>query len=120
MQKLEQADWHIVNEKAENYAQVASGLPNIAPRRLQGLGDWAKQPPGPNPRSDERHVASSTLDIWLKLEILRGFFYSSPMASLVQTDSSQLTTKSFEKLPDQILYPYAEPYDLQKHFSLLE
>nr|CAD7424805.1 unnamed protein product [Timema monikensis] len=35
--------------------------------------------------------------------------YSSPMASLVLTDS-------FEKLPDQIMYPYAEPYDLQKHF----
>nr|CAD7575679.1 unnamed protein product [Timema californicum] len=27
--------------------------------------------------------------------------YSSPMASLVLTDSSQLTAKSFEKLPDQ-------------------
>nr|CAD7418258.1 unnamed protein product [Timema poppensis] len=26
-----------------------------------------------------------------------------------------LTAKSFEKLPDQIMYPYAEPYDLQKH-----
>nr|CAD7572282.1 unnamed protein product [Timema californicum] len=34
--------------------------------------------------------------------------YSSPMVSLVLTDS-------FEKLPDQIMYPYAEPYDLQKH-----
>nr|CAD7263525.1 unnamed protein product [Timema shepardi] len=34
--------------------------------------------------------------------------YSSPMASLVLTDS-------FEKLPDQIMYPYAEPNDLQKH-----
>nr|CAD7259436.1 unnamed protein product [Timema shepardi] len=30
------------------------------------------------------------------------------MASLVLTDS-------FEKLSDQIMYPYAEPYDLQKH-----
>nr|CAD7400026.1 unnamed protein product [Timema cristinae] len=30
------------------------------------------------------------------------------MASLVLTDSSQLTDKSFEKLPDQIMYPYAE------------
>nr|CAD7258119.1 unnamed protein product [Timema shepardi] len=30
------------------------------------------------------------------------------MASLVLIDS-------FEKLPDQIMYPYAEPYDLQKH-----
>nr|CAD7567790.1 unnamed protein product [Timema californicum] len=44
--------------------------------------------------------------------------YSSPMASLVLTDSSQLTDKSFEKLPDQITYPYAEPYDLQKHTPL--
>nr|CAD7401924.1 unnamed protein product [Timema poppensis] len=41
--------------------------------------------------------------------------YSSPMASLVLTDSSQLTTGGFEKLPDQIIYPYAEPYDQQKH-----
>nr|CAD7588419.1 unnamed protein product [Timema genevievae] len=37
------------------------------------------------------------------------------MASLVLTDSSQLTADGFEKLPDQIMYPYAEPYDLQKH-----
>nr|CAD7577593.1 unnamed protein product [Timema californicum] len=41
--------------------------------------------------------------------------YSSPMASLVLTDSSQLTSDSFKKLPDQIMYPYAEPDDLQKH-----
>nr|CAD7265122.1 unnamed protein product [Timema shepardi] len=41
--------------------------------------------------------------------------FSSPMASLVLTDRSQLTTDSFEKLPDQIIYPYAEPYHLQKH-----
>nr|CAD7410938.1 unnamed protein product [Timema poppensis] len=34
--------------------------------------------------------------------------YSSPMASLVLSDG-------FEKLPDQIMYTYAEPYDLQKH-----
>nr|CAD7198137.1 unnamed protein product [Timema douglasi] len=48
------------------------------------------------------------------------FMYSSPMASLVLTDSSQQTVDSFEKLPDQIMYPYAEPYDLQKHaFSSL-
>nr|CAD7426087.1 unnamed protein product [Timema monikensis] len=37
------------------------------------------------------------------------------MTSLVLTDGSQLTAKSFEKLPDQIMYLYAEPYDLQKH-----
>nr|CAD7261691.1 unnamed protein product [Timema shepardi] len=41
------------------------------------------------------------------------------MASLVLTDSSQLTDKSFEKLPDQIMYPYAEPYDQQKHIGSL-
>nr|CAD7455369.1 unnamed protein product [Timema tahoe] len=41
--------------------------------------------------------------------------YSSPMASLVLSDSSQLRADGFEKLPDQIMYPYAEPYDLQKH-----
>nr|CAD7452625.1 unnamed protein product [Timema tahoe] len=40
--------------------------------------------------------------------------YCIPMASLVLTDSSQLTADGFEKLPDQIMYPYAEPYDLQK------
>nr|CAD7572581.1 unnamed protein product [Timema californicum] len=34
--------------------------------------------------------------------------YTSPMASLVLTDS-------FKKLPDKTTYPYAEPYDLQKH-----
>nr|CAD7407001.1 unnamed protein product [Timema poppensis] len=39
----------------------------------------------------------------------------SPMASLVLTDSSQLTYDGFEKLPEQIMFPYAEPYDLQKH-----
>nr|CAD7588753.1 unnamed protein product [Timema genevievae] len=42
------------------------------------------------------------------------FMYSPSMASLVLTDSSQLTVDGFEKLPDQIMYPYAEPYDLQK------
>nr|CAD7449958.1 unnamed protein product [Timema bartmani] len=42
------------------------------------------------------------------------------MASLVLSDSLQLTVDGFEKLPDQIMYPYAEPYDLQKHvFSKL-
>nr|CAD7410109.1 unnamed protein product [Timema poppensis] len=38
-----------------------------------------------------------------------------PMTSLVLTDSSQLTADGFEKLPDKIMYPYAEPYDLQIH-----
>nr|CAD7412602.1 unnamed protein product [Timema poppensis] len=37
---------------------------------------------------------------------------NSPMASLVLTDSSQLTDDGFEKLPGQIMYPYAELYDL--------
>nr|CAD7456664.1 unnamed protein product [Timema tahoe] len=46
--------------------------------------------------------------------------YSSPMASLVLTDSSQLTADGFEKLPDQIMYPYAEPYDLQKACVVLD
>nr|CAD7442634.1 unnamed protein product [Timema bartmani] len=40
--------------------------------------------------------------------------YTSVLASVVLTDSSQLTFDDFEKLPDQIMYPYAEPYDLQK------
>nr|CAD7431632.1 unnamed protein product [Timema monikensis] len=40
---------------------------------------------------------------------------SNPMASLVLTDSSQLRAGGFEKLTDQIMYPYAEPYELQKH-----
>nr|CAD7413019.1 unnamed protein product [Timema poppensis] len=40
--------------------------------------------------------------------------HSSPMTCLVLTDSSQLRADSFEKLPDQIMYPYAEPHDLQK------
>nr|CAD7193550.1 unnamed protein product [Timema douglasi] len=44
---------------------------------------------------------------------------SSSMASLVLTDSSQMTAEGFEKLPDQIMYPYAEPYDLQKHTYLI-
>nr|CAD7437885.1 unnamed protein product [Timema bartmani] len=41
--------------------------------------------------------------------------YNSPMASLVLTESSQPTADGFEKLPDQIMYPYTEPNDLQKH-----
>nr|CAD7437759.1 unnamed protein product [Timema bartmani] len=32
-------------------------------------------------------------------------YYSSPMASLVLSDSSQLTADGFEKLPDQIMSP---------------
>nr|CAD7568889.1 unnamed protein product [Timema californicum] len=47
----------------------------------------------------------------------RDYNYSSPMASLVLSDSSQLTSGGFEKLPDQIMYLYAEQYDLQKHHS---
>nr|CAD7396431.1 unnamed protein product [Timema poppensis] len=39
---------------------------------------------------------------------------NSSMASLVLSDSSQLTDNGLEKLPEQIMYPYAEPYDLQK------
>nr|CAD7425500.1 unnamed protein product [Timema monikensis] len=38
------------------------------------------------------------------------FPHGSPMTSLVLTDSSQLRADGFEKLPDQIMYPYAEPY----------
>nr|CAD7571072.1 unnamed protein product [Timema californicum] len=38
--------------------------------------------------------------------------YNSPMATLVLTDSSQLTVL---KLPDQIMYHYVKPNDLQKH-----
>nr|CAD7433200.1 unnamed protein product [Timema monikensis] len=45
----------------------------------------------------------------------KGGYCISPMASLVLTDSSQLTSDSFKKLPDQTTYPYAEPDDLQKH-----
>nr|CAD7400519.1 unnamed protein product [Timema poppensis] len=41
--------------------------------------------------------------------------YSSPMTSLVLTDRSQLRADGFEKLPDQVMYTYVEPYDLQKH-----
>ncbi|CAG2054004.1 unnamed protein product [Timema podura] len=45
--------------------------------------------------------------------------YSIPMTYLVLTDNSQLTADGFEKLPDQIMYLYAKPYDLQKHvFSI--
>nr|CAD7432002.1 unnamed protein product [Timema monikensis] len=43
------------------------------------------------------------------------FVNISPMTSLVLTDSSQLTSDNFKKLPDQITYPYSEPDDLQKH-----
>nr|CAD7568246.1 unnamed protein product [Timema californicum] len=43
--------------------------------------------------------------------------YSSPMTYLVLTDSSQLRADGFEKLPDQIMYPCAEPYDLEKHLA---
>nr|CAD7203007.1 unnamed protein product [Timema douglasi] len=49
---------------------------------------------------------------------VRTVSYSCPMASLVLTDSSQLTVDSFIKLPDQIMYPNAELDDLQKHLLL--
>nr|CAD7196090.1 unnamed protein product [Timema douglasi] len=45
--------------------------------------------------------------------------YSSPMTYLVLTDISQLRADGFERLPDQIMYPYAEPYDMQKHVAWL-
>nr|CAD7412114.1 unnamed protein product [Timema poppensis] len=53
------------------------------------------------------------LDVWVVG--LTASTPSSPMASLVLTDSSQLTSDGFEKLPDQIMYPYTEICDLQKH-----
>nr|CAD7267743.1 unnamed protein product [Timema shepardi] len=37
------------------------------------------------------------------------------MTSLVLNDRSQLTADGFEKLPDQVMYPYTEQNDLQKH-----
>nr|CAD7262805.1 unnamed protein product [Timema shepardi] len=43
-----------------------------------------------------------------RAQLVRNASYSSPMATLVLTDSIKM-------LPDQITYPYAEPYDLQKH-----
>nr|CAD7568655.1 unnamed protein product [Timema californicum] len=55
------------------------------------------------------------LSLDIPLQIRTSPNYCSPTASLVLTDSSQLTTKSFEKLPNQIMYPYAKPYDLKKH-----
>nr|CAD7402685.1 unnamed protein product [Timema cristinae] len=69
-------------------------------------------------------------DMWLFLTVAGQFLagaydvfglerYSSPMNSLVLTENSQLTADGFEKLPDQMMYPYAEPYDLQKHVSIL-
>nr|CAD7204751.1 unnamed protein product [Timema douglasi] len=51
------------------------------------------------PSGSRRHVTRATRG---------GTCYSSPTASLVLTDS-------FEKLPDQIMYPYGEPYDLIKY-----
>nr|CAD7410057.1 unnamed protein product [Timema poppensis] len=39
----------------------------------------------------------------------------STMTSLVLSDSSQLTADDFERSPDQIMYSYFEPYDLQIH-----
>nr|CAD7459661.1 unnamed protein product [Timema tahoe] len=44
--------------------------------------------------------------------------YSSPMASLVLTDSSQLTVDGFEKLPDQIISQMTETLDVHQLFSL--
>nr|CAD7394090.1 unnamed protein product [Timema cristinae] len=44
---------------------------------------------------------------------------SSPTASLVLTDSLKLTAERFEKLSDQVMFPNAEPYDLQKHDKLV-
>nr|CAD7400070.1 unnamed protein product [Timema poppensis] len=52
---------------------------------------------------------------YLNLRVLNFLRYSSSMASLVLTESSHLTADGFEKLPDQIMYPYTKPYDLQKH-----
>nr|CAD7396295.1 unnamed protein product [Timema poppensis] len=43
--------------------------------------------------------------------------YSSATASLVLTGSSQLTADGLENLPDQIMYPCAEPNDPQKHVT---
>nr|CAD7570763.1 unnamed protein product [Timema californicum] len=57
----------------------------------------------------------TTAFVLLVLENGPFLHYSSSMASLVLTDSSQLTADGFEKLPDQLMYSYAKPYDLQKH-----
>nr|CAD7204512.1 unnamed protein product [Timema douglasi] len=60
-----------------------------------------------------RHLLPWTFLIYvLAGRLLQDIF---PMTSLVLTDISQLRDDGFEKLPDQIMYPYGEPYDLQKH-----
>nr|CAD7264471.1 unnamed protein product [Timema shepardi] len=50
-----------------------------------------------------------------KTTIAQNVVYSSPMASLVLTDSSQLTDKSFENLPDQIIPNTTQTMALEVH-----
>nr|CAD7406205.1 unnamed protein product [Timema cristinae] len=62
------------------------------------------------PSSNDLEGPLSSLEVDAKLLSK----YNSLMTSLVLTDSSQLRDDDFEKLPDKIMYPYAEPYDQQK------
>nr|CAD7454710.1 unnamed protein product [Timema tahoe] len=61
----------------------------------------------------ESTINSTTLEL-IMFPIGDSFFSLLVLTYVVLTDSSQLTSDGFEKLPDQIMYPYAAPYDLQK------
>nr|CAD7256190.1 unnamed protein product [Timema shepardi] len=67
------------------------------------------------PRSRDWKVMIDFLQEAAITYLSSGGLVNCPMASLVLTDSSQLTADGFEKLPDQITYPNAKPNDLQKH-----
>nr|CAD7423903.1 unnamed protein product [Timema monikensis] len=101
------------------------------------VGEEQYGPPPPSPPPDGSCDTSVTMDsssvtrlfkVFLKGECDIGVSFSqrqglllewlggrSLMTSLVLTDISKLTADGFEKSPDKIMYPYAEPYDLQTH-----
>nr|CAD7407765.1 unnamed protein product [Timema cristinae] len=62
------------------------------------------------------HPSSKNCEHKSPVDYKRGkdLFQLQFVCSPIRNDN-QLTADGFEKLPDQIMYPYAEPYDLQKH-----
>nr|CAD7431837.1 unnamed protein product [Timema monikensis] len=59
----------------------------------------------------------SAESVFIRDTITQSGQVTSLMTYLVLTDISQLTDDGFEKLPGQIMYPYAKSYDLEKHLE---
>nr|CAD7200036.1 unnamed protein product [Timema douglasi] len=86
--------------------EECGGLPiqPCLPPRARRSRCWSRGHGGLSHRFHQVPVGAATQAWGTRVDVHAGTTYSSPMASLVLTDSSQLIADSFEKLPDQISF----------------